>query len=177
MHEIEQTNRRDFLKAAVLTGGGLLLGFNWTDAEATTVLPDTAAIALPGTEFNSYLSISPQGIITILSPNPEVGQGIKTAFPIIVAEELDADWTKVVVEQAPLDTKKFERQVAGGSGSIPHSWTRLRTAGATARYMLVQAAATRWNVPVTECTTANGFVLHAATNKKAGYGELATDAA
>ena len=177
MHEIEQTNRRDFLKAAVLTGGGLLLGFNWTDAEATTVLPDTAAIALPGTEFNSYLSISPQGIITILSPNPEVGQGIKTAFPIIVAEELDADWTKVVVEQAPLDTKKFERQVAGGSGSIPHSWTRLRTAGATARQMLVQAAATRWNVPVAECTTTSGFVLHAATSKKAGYGELATDAA
>ena len=175
MQESEYANRRDFLKAAVLTGGGLMLGFNWSEADAA----DTIAAALPlaGQAFNSYLSINPQGIITILSPNPEVGQGIKTAFPIIVAEELDADWTKVIVEQAPLDTKKFERQVAGGSGSIPHSWSRLRTAGATARQMLVQAAATRWNVPIAECTTEKGVVSHKASNRKSGYGELATEAA
>lgn len=175
MQEATYTNRRDFLKATVLTGGGLMLGFNWAEAEAA----DTAAagLLLAGQEFNSYLSISPQGIITILSPNPEVGQGIKTAFPIIVAEELDADWTKVVVEQAALDTKKFERQVAGGSGSIPHSWNRLRTAGATARQMLLQAAATRWNVPIGECTTEKGVVSHKPTNRKLGYGELATEAA
>lgn len=177
-------SRRSFLKIAAATGGGLLLGFNWNDSEAAvspavleTVVPGGTAPALPGIEFNSYLSISPQGVITIFSPNPEVGQGIKTAFPIIVAEELDADWKKVVVEQAPLDTKKFERQVAGGSGSIPHSWTRLRKAGATARQMLVEAGAKRWNVPVAACTTAAGFVLHTASNQKLSYGELATEAA
>ena len=177
MQTVENTNRRNFLKIAALTGGGLVLSFNWTDADATTTLFDTANTALPETEFNSYLSISPQGIVTILSPNPEVGQGIKTAFPIIVAEELDANWSNVVVEQAPLDTKKFERQVAGGSGSIPHSWKRLRTAGATARQMLMEAAAKRWNVSVADCTTNNGYVIHAATNRKTGYGDLATEAA
>lgn len=175
MKTLENSSRRDFLKIASTVGGGLLLGFNWleSDAAATPVLGTSANLA--GSDFNSYLSINPQGVITILSPNPEVGQGIKTAFPIIVAEELDADWTKVVVEQAPLDTKKFERQVAGGSGSIPHSWQRLRKAGATARQMLMEAAAKRWNVPASECTTDKGFVLH--NGRKFSYGELATEAA
>ena len=184
MKPITNASRRNFLKLASAASGGLLLGFGWSEAAgATEVAADgtvlEAAGALPpapGVGFNSYLSISPQGIITIFSPNPEVGQGIKTAFPIVVAEELDADWTKVVVEQAPLDTKKFERQVAGGSGSIPHSWTRLRKAGATARMMLLEAAAKRWNVPVAECTTATGFVLHTASNRKLSYGDLATEA-
>ncbi|WP_018619966.1 xanthine dehydrogenase family protein molybdopterin-binding subunit [Spirosoma luteum] len=176
MQTLDNTNRRDFLKIAALTSGGLILGFNWTKTQAATALSETDIAALSGAEFNSYLSINPQGVITILSPNPEVGQGIKTAFPIVVAEELDADWTKIVVEQAPLDTKKFERQVAGGSGSIPHSWKRLRTAGATARQMLLEAAAKRWNVPVSDCTTDKGFVLHSASSRKLSYGELATDA-
>lgn len=177
MQTLSNASRRNFLKVVAAAGGGLLLGFNWTDAEAATA--DTAATigTVPGVGFNSYLSINPQGIITILSPNPEVGQGIKTAFPIVVADELDADWTNVVVEQAPLDTKKFERQVAGGSGSIPHSWTRLRKAGATARQMLVEAAGKRWSVPVAECATASGFVMHTASNRKLSYGELATEAA
>lgn len=178
MTHLADESRRNFLKLAATAGGGLLLGFNWKDAEAADlVLPEgTQAVAAIGPEFNSYLSISPQGVITILSPNPEVGQGIKTAFPIVIAEELDADWKDVVVEQAPLDTKKFERQVAGGSGSIPHSWKRLRVAGATARQMLVEAAAKRWNVPMSECSTNAGFVLHTASNRKLGYGELAAEA-
>lgn len=173
-----QANRRDFLRLAAAAGGGLLLGFNWADSEAaTSAVVDAATLHnATTTGFNSYLSIDAQGIITILSPNPEVGQGIKTAFPIIVAEELDADWTKVVVEQAPLDTKKFERQVAGGSGSIPHSWQRLRKAGATARQMLVEAAAKRWTVTAADCTTDRGFVVHTASNRKLSYGELATEA-
>ncbi|GAB4041197.1 xanthine dehydrogenase family protein molybdopterin-binding subunit [Spirosoma gilvum] len=177
MQTIANTNRRNFLKIASLAGGGLILGFNWTGADAAVPLAETGAVAVPGADLNSYLSINPQGIITILSPNPEVGQGIKTAFPIIVAEELDADWTKVIVEQAPLDTKKFERQVAGGSGSIPHSWKRLRVAGATARQMLMEAAAKRWNVPVSECSTAKGLVMHKASSRQLSYGELATEAA
>ncbi|RCR69028.1 molybdopterin cofactor-binding domain-containing protein [Larkinella punicea] len=169
-------NRRNFLKIAAATGGGLLLGFNWTDSEAAVSGAPLKGVAAPAIDFNSYLSINPQGVITILSPNPEVGQGIKTAFPIIVAEELDADWKNVVVEQAPLDTQKFERQVAGGSGSIPHSWKRLRVAGATARHMLLEAAAKRWNVSASDCTTSKGFVLHAASKRKLSYGELATEA-
>jgi len=178
MSTLPNQSRRNFLKVAASAGGGLLLGFNWVGTSGfTTAGTDAAGTAAAPVDFNSYLSISPQGIITIMSPNPEVGQGIKTAFPIVVAEELDADWKKVVVEQAPLDTKKFERQVAGGSGSIPHSWERLRKAGATARLMLLEAGAKRWNVPVTECSTDKGFVVHAASNRKLSYGELATEAA
>jgi len=156
-----------------------MLGFNWTGATAAQTAIDvqtTVNGAAAVTNFNSYLSIAPSGLVTILSPNPEVGQGIKTAFPIIVAEELDVDWKSVQVLQAPLDTQKFQRQVAGGSGSIPHSWKRLREAGATARRMLMETAAERWQVPLTELTTSQGQVLHAKSNKKAGYGELATDA-
>jgi isoquinoline 1-oxidoreductase beta subunit len=169
-------SRRDFLKLTSLTGGGLVLGFSWfsADAKAPVIIEKAAAAANVG--FNSYLSIATDGTITILSPNPELGQNILTSFPMIVAEELDADWTKVKVLQAALDTKSFERQTTGGSGAVPHSWKRLRTAGATARQMLMQAAATRWNVPVEECTTKEGFVLHTKTNNKLSYGELAEDA-
>jgi len=178
MATISNESRRSFLKIAATAGGGLVLGFNWADSEAATsiAVADGASATATAIDFNSFLSISPTGVITILSPNPEVGQGIKTAFPIIVAEELDADWTKVVVEQAPLDTKKFQRQVAGGSGSIPHSWKRLREAGATARQMLVEAAAKRWSVPVSECKTEVGIVIHQPTKRKLSYGDLATEA-
>ncbi|WP_345269060.1 xanthine dehydrogenase family protein molybdopterin-binding subunit [Nibrella viscosa] len=171
------TSRRDFLKWTAAGGGGLLLGFTWTGTRALDHIEADGASAVAPVEFNSYLSIAPDGTVSILSPNPEVGQGIKTAFPIIVAEELDVDWTKVKVLQAPLDSKRFERQVAGGSGSIPHSWTRLRKAGATARQMLMEAAAKRWSVPVGELTTDKGTVIHAAGKRKATYGELANEAA
>ena len=165
------------MKLAAAAGGGLLVGFNWTDAKAKpAVLDATAEAAAPSIEFNSYLSVSPEGKITIFSPNPEVGQGIKTAFPIVVAEELDVDWQQVHVAQAPLDTVKFQRQVAGGSGSIPHSWKRLRQAGATTRQLFINTAAKRWGVPAGECTTDKGMVLHKGKNKKATYAELAADA-
>ncbi len=165
------------MKLAATAGGGLFLGFSWTGslASALEVVSDTA-IAAGEINFNSYLALSPDGILTILSPNPELGQNIKTSFPMIVAEELDADWTKVKVVQAPLDTKKFERQVTGGSGAVPHSWERLRKAGATARHMLVEAAAKRWKVPASALKTENGFVLNPANGKKLSYGELATEA-
>lgn len=159
-----------------MTGGGLLLGFSWFSAEAgtpTIINPNQFAGSL---DFNSYLSIATDGAITIYSPNPELGQNIMTSFPMIVAEELDADWTKIKVKQAPFDPKKFDRQLTGGSGAIPHSWKRLRNAGATARYLLIAAAAKRWNVDAAECTTRDGFVLHTNSNRKAGYGELAEEA-
>lgn len=175
MSTLPNTNRRDFMKLATAAGGGLLLAFNWTNSEAKPkVLDPTAEAAANSIEFNSYLSISPEGIITIFSPNPEVGQGIKTAFPIVVAEELDVDWKQVKVAQAPLDTVKFQRQVAGGSGSIPHSWTRLRQAGATARQLFINTAAKRWGVSPSECTTDSGVVLH--KGKKVTYADLAVDA-
>jgi isoquinoline 1-oxidoreductase beta subunit len=181
MSILPKTNRRDFLKLATTAGGGLLLGFHWSDTEAAPaaakVISKVSAIPSAIADFNSYLSIAPDGIVTIFSPNPELGQNIKTSFPMIVAEELDADWTKVKVIQAALDTKKFERQVTGGSGAIPHSWERLRKAGATARQMLVEAAAKRWNIPTTSLTTDTGFVLDASSGRKLHYGELATEAA
>lgn len=167
------TTRRDFLKVTTLTGGGLLLGFSWfSEAAATPAVIDKIPFA-GSLGFNSYLSIAADGTITILSPNPELGQNIMTSFPMIVAEELDADWTKIKVLQAPLDTKNFDRQLTGGSGAIPHSWKRLRTAGATARSMLIQAAAQQWALPIEECTASNGFVIHSKSGKKLGFGELA----
>jgi len=169
-------SRRDFLKITSLTAGGFMLGFNWlaNEAKASAVVTKIAA----GTDigFNSYLSISTDGLITLFSPNPELGQNIMTSFPMVVAEELDADWSKVKVVQAALDTARFDRQSTGGSGAVPHSWKLLRTAGATARYMLVAAAAKKWNVDASECSTENSFVIHKASGKKLGYGELAQDA-
>ena len=171
-------SRREFLKITTFTGGGLMLGFSWfNSAEAAPVIIDQAVASAESLGFNSYLSIATDGAITILSPNPELGQNILTSFPMIVAEELDADWTKVKVVQAALDTKNFERQTTGGSGAVPHSWKRLRTAGATARYMLIQAAAQKWNVPAEECTTNNGFVIHDKTGNKISYGDVAEAAA
>ena len=171
MEQVLHEERRDFLKKVSITGGGLLLGFTlFEDAEAGTVKGQVIDGVMH--RFNSYLSIAADGVVTIASPNPELGQNIKTSFPMIVADELDADWNKVVVVQAPLDNSKFDRQLTGGSGAVPHSWKRLRTAGATARQMLIGAAAAQWNVPAAECSTENGFVLHKSSGKKSGYGEL-----
>lgn len=169
------TSRRNFLKLTSLTGGGLLLGFSWFDAEASNPNIVNLSNADAGEmQFNAYLSISSDGTITIYSPNPELGQNVMTSFPMIVAEELDADWNKVKAVQAPLD-KKYDRQLTGGSGAIPHSWKRLRMAGATAKYLLVSAAAKRWGVDAKECSTANSMVTH-SSGKKLSYGELAEDA-
>src|SRR5688572_10836448 len=173
MSTLNKPNRRDFLKITSLTGGGLVLGFSWFGSEAAPVIINTTTADL---NFNSYLSIATDGTITIFSPNPELGQNIMTSFPMIVAEELDADWTKVKVVQAPLDTAKFDRQLTGGSGAIPHSWKRLRNAGATGRFLLIAAAAKRWNVDASECTASNGFVIHTKIGNKLGYGELAEEA-
>lgn len=174
-----KTSRRNFMKLAAAAGGGLFLGFNWADADGAPVMQilDDAAVSSGNIGFNSYLSISTDDVITIMSPNPELGQNIKTSFPMIVAEELDADWSKVKVLQAVLDPTKFERQVTGGSGAVPHSWERLRKAGAAARQMLIEAASKRWNVPAAELTTANSTVMHANSGRKFTYGELATEAA
>src|SRR5687768_17307625 len=110
---LPKTNRRNFIKLAATAGGGPLPGFDCNNTEASSIKA-LGSIA-DDIKFNSYLSISPEGVVTIFSPNPELGQNIKTSFPMIVAEELDAYWSKVKVVQAVLDTKKYERQVTGGS--------------------------------------------------------------
>lgn len=174
MEAIAKTNRRDFLKIGLVTGGGLVLGFKWSTSFALEA-PD--GLASEQVTFNSYLSISPDDIVTIYSPNPELGQNIKTSFPMVVAEELEADWSKVRVVQANLDTKKYDRQLTGGSGAVPHSWERLRKAGATAKHMLVEAAAKKWGVSSSSLKAENGKVINPANGKSLTYGELANDAA
>ncbi|MFD2201208.1 xanthine dehydrogenase family protein molybdopterin-binding subunit [Shivajiella indica] len=176
MEKLMKTNRRDFLKVAATATGGLFIGFYWSgcDSPKMQVLTDEEVLS-QAFNFNAYLSISPTGDIVIYSPNPELGQNIITSFPMIVAEELDADWAKVRVFQAPLDNEKYDRQLTGGSGAMPHSWERLRKAGATAKFLLVQAAATKLGVDASELTTSNGEVLHNG-KKKFGYGELVSDA-
>jgi isoquinoline 1-oxidoreductase beta subunit len=167
-----QYDRRSFLKVSALAGGGLLVGVQWLYGRPNAQLPNDEAA-----RFNAYIKIYPDGRIVIMSPNPEVGQGVKTSMPMIVAEELDADWNMVTVEQAPLDTVLYTRQVAGGSGSIRASWTTLRKAGATARTLLIAAAAQQWQVNPEECTAADSVVRHPASGRTLGYGQLATAAA
>ncbi len=169
-----KSNRRSFLKGISALSGGLILGFSWNNEEAfaATSILQTADT----TKFNAFLAINTDGTISITSPNPEIGQGIKTAFPIIVAEELDADWSKVNVLQADLSAA-FDRQLTGGSGAIKHSWQRLREAGATTREMLKTAAAQKWNIDSTQCSTEKGFVINNNTGAKLSYGDLAQAAA
>ncbi len=168
--------RRSFLKATALAGGGMMLGFNWL-MSCTPKKEEMLALPKEWFNLNGYLKIGENGVVTIMSPNPEIGQNVKTSMPMIVAEELDTDWKNVIVEQAPLNTDVFVRQLAGGSQSIRQGWNGLRTAGATARQMLREAAAAAWQVPVTEITTEGGMLYHKASGKSAGYGEMASAAA
>ena len=128
-------------------------------------------------DINAFIKVADNGSVTIFSPNPEIGQNVKTSMPVIVAEELDVDWKDVLVEQADLNTIKYNRQLAGGSQSIRQGWQGLRMAGATGRRMLMQAAADQWKVPVNELTTQNGQVIHTPSGKIASYGELSSAAA
>lgn len=168
--------RRSFIQKSSVVGGGLMLGFPWL---ASCEMSAEKVKALPKEWFklNGFLKIGENGLITIMSPNPEIGQNIKTSMPMIVAEELDALWDDVIVEQAPLNTAIFRRQLAGGSQSIRQGWESLRMAGATARHMLKAAAAKAWGVAVSEITTNAGMLLHEASERKAGYGEMASAAA
>jgi isoquinoline 1-oxidoreductase subunit beta len=178
MKTVTKASRRDFLKIAGTTAGGLFIGFNWFSCDSPKVeVLSTEEILSQAKSFNSYLSISPTGDVVIYSPNPELGQNIKTSFPMVVAEELEADWEKVRVVQANLDPEKYDRQLTGGSGAMPHSWERLRKAGATAKFVLVAAAAKAWNVPATEITVEKGIISHPGSGKKGHFGEFVTEAA
>ena len=167
---IPSVSRRNFLRVSMIAGGGMLVGFSalshaeTTDMEATPFSP------------NAYIKISPDGKITLMSPNPEIGQGVKTSLVMLIAEEMNVDWQTIEVEIAPLDAK-YGSQTTGGSGAIRSRYMPLRQAGATAKAMLVAAAADTWGVVAGDCYAENGFVVNKANGKKLSYGELATKAA
>ena len=170
-------NRRSFLRVSAAAGGGMMLGFSWlagckpAGEEAAKVI--AKPIPKEWFDINAFLKIGDTGLVTIYSPNPEIGQNIKTSMPMIVAEELDVAWADVVVEQAPFNAEKYTRQVAGGSQSIRKGWQSLRMAGATARQMLVNAAAKKWEVDPSECTTKGGIISN-SKGETISYGEIAS---
>jgi isoquinoline 1-oxidoreductase subunit beta len=170
-------NRRSFLKVSALAGGGLLMSVGWLAGCKPGSKEEALGMPEEWIRINGFIRIGDNGLITIMSPNPEAGQNVKTGMPMIVAEELDADWSKVVVEQAPLDTDNFTRQFIGGSQAIRIGWPVLRQAGAAARQLLIHAAAQTWKVPTSEITTESGFLMHTGIKKKAHYGEMASLAA
>ena len=149
--------RRDFLKFSALAGGGLVLGFYLKSAGR--VLGADVVKPVAGTEFkpNAFIRIAPDGVVTLVSKQPEIGQGIKTSLPMIIAEELEVNWKDVVIVQGDLDPA-YGGQSAGGSRSTPNNYNEFHKLGATARTMLVQAAAQTWNMPVEECFAANSAV-------------------
>ena len=170
-------NRRSFLKVSAAAGCGLMVAL-YTDAFADLLAQGRqgGAPAAPLTP-DAFITISPDGIATITGKNPEIGQGIKTALPMLIAEELDIDWKDVRVVQGDVSQVKFGGQSAGGSTAIPGNYTPMRQIGAAARAQLVAAAAAQWSVPEAELTTAAGKVMHAASKRTIGYGQLAAKAA
>ncbi len=169
-------NRRSFLKVSALTGGGFMLSFPWLSALNPAEELATETLGEQWNQLNGYIQITPENIVKILCPNPEFGQNVMTSLPMIVAEELDVDWKNVVVEMAPHDNVKLGPQFAGGSNSVKMYWKPLRNAGASARYLLVEAAAQTWGVPASEITTKAGILTH-SSGKSAKYGEMASKAA
>ena len=178
MKTIKKINksRRDFLRTSVLASGGMIIGFNLFNACKPDIKPPVDLSLLDYNDFNAFIKICDEGKVTIFSPNPEIGQGVKTSMPMIIAEELDVAWKDVNVVQGALDTKNYSRQVAGGSQSIRQGWNPLRQTGATTRKMLVNAAAARWDVDPSECTTKEGVIKN-SKGDKLGYGEVVKEAA
>jgi isoquinoline 1-oxidoreductase beta subunit len=168
--------RRAFLKNTSLASGGLVLGFSWL-ASCGDSTGETMKVPGEWFDINGFLKIADNGQVTIMSPNPEGGQNVKTSMPMIVAEELGVDWKDVIVEQAPLNTELYSFQYIGGSQAIRRGWPGLRAAGASARYMLREAAARTWEVPLAEISTKAGMLHHEKSGKSAGYGEMASAAA
>lgn len=169
-------DRRAFFRSTALASGGMIIGFNFFTACEPAAKPPVDLSKLNYNDFNGFINIADNGAVTLYAPNPEIGQGVKTSMPMIIAEELDVEWSNVHVVQGGLDKDIFERQVAGGSQSIRHGWEPLRQTGATARQMLINAAAARWGVEASTCTTDKGRVIN-AKGESFGYGELVNEAA
>lgn len=174
-----QFSRRAFIRTSALASGGMLIGFNLFTACKDDVAPPEDLIDLSQlnyNDFNAFIKISDEGKVTIYAPNPEIGQGVKTSMPMLIAEELDVAWEDVHVVQASLDTKNFTRQLAGGSQSLRLGWTPLRETGATARQMLVNAAAAKWGINPSECSVKNGIITN-PNGETLHYGQVVNDAA
>jgi isoquinoline 1-oxidoreductase beta subunit len=170
-------SRRQFLRVTGIAGGGMLLAtyIPFLDSASAAFGAETA---LADFTPNAFIRITPTGAVTIMAKNPEIGQGVKTMLPMLIAEELDVDWKSVTIEQAPLDTVKYlPAQFAGGSNCTPQNWLPMRRVGAAARAMLVTAAAQTWGVPESEVSTASGVVTHRGSNRRLTYGELVDKAA
>jgi isoquinoline 1-oxidoreductase subunit beta len=177
MSEILNVSRRDFLKTGATIGGGLILGFS---------LPDHLAFGQASGQsggssmLNAFIRISSDETITIVVNHSEMGQGVYTSLPMLVAEELECDWSKIVVEASPVDPAynhtQWGIQGTGGSTSVSSEWERLRTVGASAREMIIAAAADMWKVDKASCRAENGKVVH-SSGKSMTYGQLATKAA
>ena len=172
--EALQLSRRGFIKVTTLAGGGFLLALSLGPAADKALAQNKPAT---DAALNPYVHIRPDGRIVLFAKNPEVGQGVKTSLPLIVAEELDADWSQLEVQQSIINAEMYGLQLAGGSTSIPMNFDTLRKAGATARAMLVAAAARNWSVPASELRTENSVVRHDKTGRTATYAELAPVAA
>ena len=173
MNANNQVTRRDFLRVSAIAGGGVLLA-SYIDPLSARALGS----ASPADGWlNAHIRLTPDGIVTIIAKNPEVGQGVKTMLPMLIAEELDVEWKNVRIQQGDLDTKNFQGQVAGGSTATPSNWLPMRRVGAAGRTMLVAAAAQAWGVPAAECETEKGVVYHRGSKRSSTYGELASAAA
>jgi isoquinoline 1-oxidoreductase beta subunit len=168
-------SRRNFLRVSAIAGGGVMIAsyFDPIDAVLNAQIPVTN----PPLAASAFVTIASNGIVTLMSKNPDIGQGVKTHLPMLIAEELDVDWKDVRIQQADLDQVKYGPQNAGGSNATPTNWEPLRQVGAAGRFVLVAAAAKTWSVPESELTTSSGRVVHAKTNRSMGYGDLAAKAA
>lgn len=170
-------NRRSFIKVSSLASGGMILSFSWLAGCKQPTNEELLEMPKEWFELNNFIKVGSNGIVNLMSPNPEFGSNVKTSMPMILAEELDVDWKSVIVEQANFFPERFDRQFSGGSQGIRQGWNPLRTAGATARQMLINAAANQWKVAPQDVTTEAGFLHHKSSGKKAGYGEMASIAA
>jgi isoquinoline 1-oxidoreductase beta subunit len=172
----QDAGRRRFLRDGAQAGAGLLLGIYLRPLTAAEAVGKPAGVADVDFHPNAFVRIASSGIVTIISKQPEIGQGIKTALPMVIAEELEVDWKDVRIVQGDLDPA-YGRQSAGGSTSTPNNYNDFHRLGATARTMLIQAAALTWHVPVNECVASSGAVLHRASQRRLDYGALVATAA